>query len=401
MSLDTGATTAAAVCYSSAMLHRPSALVVILCLTFSAADGQQTKIKERELVEVRSQIEGLRESIAEKSRRRTRLNKNLQKAEAELVAARARITDLQQSQRESTARLTKLAADIKGREAALDTESDQLVTQIRAAYTNGRTERVRLLFNQKNPADLGRMLSYYRYLSDWRQENISSIERQLAQLSALRADEVATRERLEQLAHDQNAELERKNGVQSERQDLLVSLNREIASEGGQIAKLRQQEADLERLIVELSSILSDYPITSEEPFASLKGGLTWPVAGRLIHDFGQPRAESSLRWNGVVLAADRGREVRSLYHGRVAFADWLPGLGLLTIVDHGEGYLSLYGHNDSLLKNVGDWVAAGDAIATVGDSGGQLEPALYLEIRNGKTPLNPRHWISKQPRRQ
>lgn len=396
-----GADAIAPVCYSSAMLHRPFALVVLLCLTFSAAEGQQTKIKERELVEVRSRIEGLRESIAEKSRRRTRLNKKLQKTEAELVDARERIDDLEQSQRESSERLAQLLADIGARNAALDTESDQLDRQIRAAYTSGRTERVRLLLNQKNPADLGRMLSYYRYLSNWRQEKITSIEQQLAQLSALRAKEATTRERLEQLGRDQSSELERKNGVQAEREELLVSLNREIASEGGQIEKLRQQEADLERLIVELSSILSDYPITSEEPFASLKGGLTWPVAGRLIHDFGQPRAESSLRWNGVVLAADRGREVRSLYHGRVAFADWLPGLGLLTVIDHGEGYLSLYGHNDSLLKNVGDWVAAGDAIATVGDSGGQVEPALYLEIRNGKTPLNPRHWISKQPRRQ
>jgi len=383
------------------MSYRALFLLSFLFLAFDTAVGQQAKIKEQELLEVRSRIEGLRQSIAEKSRRRTRFNNELQKAEADLVAIRERVADLENAKRESTVRLARLAGDIERRKTALDKESTELVEQLRAAYTNGRTERVRLLLNQKDPSDLGRMLSYYRYLNDWRQRNIASIERRLAELSDLRRQEIDTTRQLERLSQDQAAELARRQELQAERRTLLTALNKEIANEGGEIAKLGQQEADLERLILELSSILSDYPITSEEPFSSLKGGLTWPVAGRLIHDFGQPRAESSLRWNGVVLAADRGREVRSLYHGRVAFADWLPGLGLLTVIDHGEGYLSLYGHNDSLLKNVGDWVAAGDVIATVGDSGGQLEPALYLEIRNGKSPLNPRHWISKKPRRR
>ena len=125
---------------------------------------------------------------------------------------------------------------------------------------------------------------------------------------------------------------------------------------------------------------------------------MTWPIAGALIHDFGQPRAGGDIKWNGVVLAARRGQEVRSIYHGRVAFADWLAGMGLLVIVDHGEGFMTLYGYNETILKNPGDWVAPGDVIATVGESGGQSEAGLYFELRRGTEPLNPRRWITRRP---
>jgi septal ring factor EnvC (AmiA/AmiB activator) len=123
-------------------------------------------------------------------------------------------------------------------------------------------------------------------------------------------------------------------------------------------------------------------------------------VAGTLIHDFGQSRVGGDIKWNGVVLAAPRGREVRAVYHGRVAFADWLAGMGLLVIVDHGEGYMSLYGYNETILKNTGDWVAPGDLIATVGDSGGQQRTSVYFELRHGTKPVDPRQWVTRQPGR-
>ena len=176
-----------------------------------------------------------------------------------------------------------------------------------------------------------------------------------------------------------------------------MSLRRRISEEGREVDRLAAQERDLTRLITELTTILSDYPIASEQPFSEHRGRLTWPVAGTLIHDFGQPRG-GGLKWNGVVLQAARGREVRAVYHGRVAFADWLAGMGLLVIVDHGEGYLTLYGHNETILKNTGDWVAPGDVIATVGDSGGQPQTGLYFELRSGKKPVNPRQWVTRRP---
>jgi septal ring factor EnvC (AmiA/AmiB activator) len=171
-----------------------------------------------------------------------------------------------------------------------------------------------------------------------------------------------------------------------------------MSGEGREVERLAAQEKDLSRLIAELTSILSDYPISSEAPFTTHKGRLTWPVAGTLTHDFGQPRVAGQLKWNGVVLAVARGKEVRSVYHGRVEFADWLAGMGLLVIVNHGEGYMTLYGYNETILKNTGDWVAPGDVIATVGDSGGQAQPGLYFEIRKGTQPINPRQWITRRP---
>ena len=186
--------------------------------------------------------------------------------------------------------------------------------------------------------------------------------------------------------------------AQKERRELLASLQNKLATEGREIERLAAQEKDLARLIAELTSILSDYPISAEEPFEEYRGRLTWPVAGSLVRDFGQPRVGGQLKWNGVVLAADRGREVRAVYHGRVAFADWLAGMGLLVIVDHGDGYMTLYGYNETILKSAGDWVAPGDVLATVGDSGGQAQPGLYFEIRQGTRPLNPRRWVTRRP---
>ena len=241
-------------------------------------------------------------------------------------------------------------------------------------------------------------MAYYRYLNDYRAENIAEVTEQIRRLDELRGQIAAEEARLRALADDRYAELGRLNASQEERKALLANLRQRISDGGREVERLAAQEKDLSRLIAELTSILSDYPITSEQPFTAHKGRLTWPVAGTLVHDFGQPRAGSGIRWNGVVLAAAPGREVRAVYHGRVAFADWLAGMGLLVIVDHGEGYMTLYGYNETILKNAGDWVAPGDVIATVGDSGGQSQPALYFELRRGANPVNPRQWITKRP---
>jgi len=241
-------------------------------------------------------------------------------------------------------------------------------------------------------------MAYYRYINDYRADNIAAVMEEIERLSELRSLIAAEEARLSSLAESRYAELTALNASQEERQVLLTSLKRRIASEGQEVDKLAAEEQDLTRLIAELTSILSDYPISSEQPFSQHKGKLTWPVAGTLIHDFGQPRVGGKIKWNGVVLAAPRGREVRAVYHGRIAFADWLAGMGLLVIVDHGEGYMTLYGYNETILKNAGDWVAPGDVIATVGESGGQSQPSVYFELRKGTKPVNPRQWVTRRP---
>ena len=372
--------------------------ITALLASALAQDTDLTLIKERELEEVRDQISRLKKSMDRRAADRDRITAELQDAEVKISETRMRLKELER-QRDFTARKkTQLEAQLEAKASELEQETRQLEAQVRSAYMSGKQERIKLMLNQHDPATLGRLMTYYRYLSEYRGDNIETVNARIGELNDLRERAAAEESRLAELASERTAELIELDNAQEERQQLLASLNAKIQEEGSEIDRLAAQEQDLARLIAELTSILSDYPITSEEPFSEFKGRLTWPVAGSLLHDFGHPRADGRLKWNGVVLAAQRGREVRAVYHGRVIFADWLAGMGLLVIVDHGEGYLSLYGYNETTLKIAGDWVAPGDVLATVGDSGGQSRSALYFEIRQGTRPLNPRTWVSKQP---
>jgi septal ring factor EnvC (AmiA/AmiB activator) len=357
------------------------------------------RVKERELERVRERISELKDRMDDRAAERDRITRDLQAAEVVISEHRTQLAELERQRTLSEKRIAELEAEAREREAELGQETELLAAQVRAAYTNGRQERVKLLLNQHDPASLGRMMAYYRYLSEHRGENIAAVNRHLSELTELQREAATERDRLASLAAETEAEVGRLDRAQAQRRELLASLKSKMQEEGAEIERLAAEEKDLTRLINELTSILSDYPITSDAPFTELKGALTWPVAGTLLHDFGQPRAGGGLKWNGVVLAAPRGREVRAVYHGRVVFADWLAGLGLLVIVDHGEGYMTLYGYNETTLKSAGDWVAPGDVIATVGDSGGQARSSLYFEIRQGAKPVDPRGWITRQPR--
>jgi septal ring factor EnvC (AmiA/AmiB activator) len=383
---------------------RPPYLLILLIFAMPADtvaqddDGGLYKIKERELEEVREKISDLKKSMDKSARDRDRLTEDLQEAEVAIAEKRLRLQDLERERAYSAKRLAELGAAIAEREDELARESVQLSAQVRAAYMSGNQEKLKLLLNQRDPAMLGRMMSYYRYFNDYRADNIATVATTIRELATIHSEVAAEEARLADLARSRSAELEKLAAAQQERQALLVALKDKMTAEGREIERLAAQEKDLARLIAELSTILSDYPITSEEPFSDYRGRLTWPVAGTLLTDFGQPRVGGQLKWNGVVLAAPRGREVRSVYHGRVVFADWLAGMGLLVIVDHGDGYMTLYGYNETILKNAGDWVAPGDVIATVGDSGGQSQAGLYFEIRRGTQPLNPRRWVTRRP---
>ncbi|MDH5454630.1 MAG: peptidoglycan DD-metalloendopeptidase family protein [Gammaproteobacteria bacterium] len=379
-------------------------LTTLLLLGLAAAapgqdgSGELTKVKEQELEEVRERISELKQSMDAAARERDRLTGELQELDVAISEQRMRIADIERDQAYTAGKKQKLDQELADRERHLDEESAALAAQVRTAYMSGSQEKIKLLLNQRDPATLGRLMAYYRYLNEYRAGNIEAVIEQIRKLDELRAQIAAEEARLATLARARYDELGRLGRSQDERKAVLATLRRKIADEGEEVERLAAQERDLTRLIAELTSILSDYPISSEQPFSEHKGKLTWPVAGRLLHDFGQPRVGGNIKWNGVVLAAPRGREVRAVYHGRVAFADWLAGMGLLVIVDHGEGYMTLYGYNETILKDTGDWVAPGDVIATVGDSGGQAEVGLYFELRRGTKPENPRRWITRKP---
>ncbi len=373
-------------------------LAVVMSQALEAQQGEVGKIKEQELEEVRARISELKNSMDQSAVQRDRLGQELQTSEVAIAEKRLRLGELEREREYSVRQKAELDEKLTIRRQELDTEARHLAEQVRSAYINGSEEKIKLLLNQRDPATLGRLMIYYAYLNDYRMRNIDTVTAHINELAVLHGQVAAEETRIAELARARYAELTELNVAQEQRARLLASLNEKIAAEGREVDRLAAQEKDLSRLIAELTSILSDYPISSEDPFSEHKGRLTWPVAGTLIHDFGQPRVSDRLKWNGVVLGAPRGREVRAVYHGRVAFADWLAGLGLLVIVDHGEGYLTLYGYNETILKNAGDWVAPGDVIATVGDSGGQPESGLYFEIRQGTKPVNPRLWITRRP---
>jgi len=374
-----------------------AAAFVLAAFPAAAQDDDLARIKEQELEAVRDRISDLKASMDKATRARDKVTSDLQAAEVKIGEQQLLIRDLERDRDRTARRLGELEGEIETRETELRTESGELAEQVRAAYMAGGQERLKLLLNQQDPATLGRLLAYYDYLNRHRAGNIRSVNDRLKTLGELRSEAVAEKARLDDIAERRYAELAVLNSAQEERRALLAELETRMANEGREIERLAAEEKQLGRLIAELTSILSDYPITSEEPFASYKGRLTWPIKGQLVRDYGQPRS-GALTWNGVVLAAPRGSDVRAVYHGRVVFADWLAGMGLLIIIDHGDDYLTLYGYNETLLKNPGDWVAPGDVIATVGDSGGQLAPGLYFEVRKGTRTVNPRSWVTRQP---
>ena len=184
------------------------------------------------------------------------------------------------------------------------------------------------------------------------------------------------------------------DAARDERSRALKAMNAQIKNRNDSIAKLKREAAALEKLIADLRRAMSDLPPTGGQAFEKVRGRLNWPVAGKITARFGQSRG-GGLKWNGVMIEAARGTPVKALYDGRIAYADWLPGMGLLVIVDHG-GYMSLYAHNEQLYKAVGERVSGGDAISTVGDTGGRSVPGLYLEIRRGAKAVDPIPWFRR-----
>jgi septal ring factor EnvC (AmiA/AmiB activator) len=240
------------------------------------------------------------------------------------------------------------------------------------------------------------VLTYYRYFGRARASQIAAINAHLADLATLDAQAAEEEQRLIALEEQRKGELTRLQSARERRGRALVTLDAGAKSRAKELERLKDQQGGLEKLVRELRRALEridKFPTDSKDAFAKLRGKLAWPVAGKVLASFGQTRA-GGVKWDGVLVSGAQGSPVRAIYHGRVVYADWLSGLGLLTIIDHGDGYLSLYGHNERLYKEVGERVSAGDTIATLGDTGGRANPALYFEIRKGGRPVDPRPWF-------
>jgi septal ring factor EnvC (AmiA/AmiB activator) len=354
--------------------------------------------KEAELKQVRSRIDRVRKSVNEDIEKRDQLSVKLRDAELGVQQARKDLDDVRARRLQSEAELRELEAERVARERQLALERDALAGELRTAYVNGREEQLKLLLNQQDPAQVGRMLAYYGYFGRARADRIGTIRLELEELATVRQKIVDEAARLKALEDEQATQLETLSKAQRARAQAVASIEGQIKSRSGQLRKLESQAGSLEKLIAELRKALESVPVAKQAPFEPLRGKLPWPVQqGRVLARFGQPRAGGSLKWQGMLVGTERGARVRAPFGGRVVYADWLPGMGLMLVLDHGQGYMSLYGHNEELFRKVGDQVASGDVIASVGDSGGHNTPALYFEVRRGREPVNPEQWLQRR----
>lgn len=377
----------------------PALLWLLAALPVGALAAASNR-PETQLQSVRAQIEQISRQIGADAVAKDRAAKQLKDAELGVADARGRLLALRADIDARVKRRAELARDREREQAAVDAERSQLAGQLRAAYMIGGEEPLRLLLNQRDPQHVGRMLGYYRYFGNARAAQIGTIDARLARIADLDrqiADEQRQQAELQQAQQGRLTSLEQ---ARSQRQQVLAGLQKQSETRAQTLQRLRTQQASLEQLLRDLRRKVSPaLPSDNATAFGKLRGKLGWPVAGRLAAEFGAQRA-GDVRWEGVVISAPRDTAVKAVAAGTVVYADWLPGLGLLVIVDHGEGYLSLYGYTSQIYRKAGEHVVAGDTLAAVGDTGGRSEPQLYFEIRRDGKPVNPVAWFrSAAPR--
>ena len=375
------------------------AWLAILCgflVAGSAAAASDAAAKEAELKQVRSRIEAIRKSIHADAERRDSLANALKEAELEIQSARERLSQVRERRVAAEARLRALTAERSETERKIAAERDALAGELRVAYMNGQQEQLKLLLTQRDPAQLGRVMAYYGYFGRARAERITGITEHLAHLDLLAENIAAEAAKLQAIEADNTREVKSLAGARDRRKLTLAEVQSKIKSRNDQLAKAQREAQALERLVEQLRRAIEDFPDLGNQPFARVKGKLPWPVKGKVLARFGQLRSGGPLKWQGMVIGADRGTQVRAPFQGRVVYADWLPGLGLLLVLDHGGGYMSLYGHNEQLYRKVGDRIAAGDVLGAVGDAAGLGQPGLYLEVRQGRRAIDPATWFAK-----
>lgn len=354
-------------------------------------------LKEAELKQVRNRIGSIRRAIHADAERRDALAGQVKEAELKIQTARERLSDVRAQRIASENRLAELEDEQATTNKRIDAERDALGAELKVAYMNGHQEQLKLMLNQQDPARLGRMMAYYGYFGRARAERITAISEHLAHLELIAENIERETDKLRELEQEQARDVKSLAGARDQRARTLAQVQSKIKNRNDELTKLQREAQALEKLVEELRRAIEEFPELAEQPFQRVKGKLPWPVKGSLLARFGQLRAGGPLKWQGIVIAAERGTQVRSPYYGRVVYADWLPGLGLLVVVDHGGGYMSLYGHNEQVYRRVGDRVSPGDALAAVGDAAGLGKPGLYFEIRKGREAQDPGVWLAKK----
>jgi len=351
-------------------------------------DSAQAKAK---LAAVRARIAALTGHLSAELEERDALSARLREAELTITARRRRLDTLRAAELAAEQRRAALRGEQQAEQNRLQAQRATLAAQVRAAYMIGRQEQLELLLNQSNPALLGRTLTYYGYFAEQRKDKIDTIQGEVLRLQQLVAEIDRQSAQLKSLENDVSGEMSALEHARADRSAALAALTQRVANGNRQLADLRREEQAVESLVADLARVLQDFPVDSTQSFDQMRGKLPWPVQGRVTAHYQEQHA------NGEMIEAGRGAKVRALFFGRVVYADWLQGLGLLLIIGHSGGYMTLYGHAEVLYKSVGDWVAPGDVIAALSDAGG-APPQLYFEIREGRKTVDPRVWLKTNP---
>ena len=372
-------------------------IALLACCT--GALGESDFEVQGDLERVRSRLEATAREIAKAYDEQDTHTKALARSEVLAAGIQREIAGLDERLASAHGRADEARRASERTRAELTERRNQLARAVRASYRFARRDPIAMLLDLESLLDIDRVLAYHTVIERAHAKKIRGIADAVAGLAAQErvvAAEVADIAALRDQRQRRLSELEDQRAVRSE---AMRALDERIRDGKSRTTRLRADERRLLELIDALRASLSDttLEIRDNRPFEELRGKLPWPVKGTLLAPYGTPRGESGVIWQGVLIGARAGNAVRSIHRGRVAYADWFRGLGLLIIVEHDGGFMSLYGHNRTLIRETGDWVDSGEIIATVGDSGGSAKPALYFEIRSAGNPIDPGRWCVRR----
>jgi len=347
------------------------------------------KTLESEISNLQKELERTRSTLSDEQKALKAADLDIQKSALELRA-------LESTRQVHVRELAGLKTERQNYLDSLEKRREVLATQIMAAYRLGRESRLKLVLNQDSPALLSRTLAYYDYFSRSQASQINELRQVLKTLDEMQAKINVELSVLDDVQKSQQAVLNEMTDQRNQRQAVIDTLSGRIDSEETRLTELQRDQQDLEALLEKLSDALADIPsdLGQQNGLLELKGKMPIPVKGRVKQAYGQPRT-AGLRWQGWLINADVGSDVKAIAYGRVAYSDWLRGYGLLMIIDHGDGFLSLYANNESLLREVGDWVEPGSNISTVGSSPVNGD-GLYFEIRKDGKAMDPAVWLKR-----
>ncbi len=354
--------------------------------------GSVTVAQADNIDDLQLDIKKLQQRLNEFKNQRSQLTNELQHSEQQISSIQRKVRSLENNIQQQSNKIERLKTRRSELNKAKQQQQQAVEKQLSRAYQMGRQQKIKILLNQQDPAEISRMMVYYDYLSRANIAQIDDYNTTIQRLTALEDDLATSRKKLISSQHEVKKQHNKLKQQQLSRRQTLAKIDKTIVSKD---SELKREQKQLEQLLSAVAENINDIAMPDDyRSFIDQKGKMVWPVKGRLINSFNSRRNAAGLRWHGLNIAARSGTEVRAIHRGRVVFADWFSGLGMLIILDHGDGYLSLYAHNQAIFPAAGDWINAADTIATVGNSGGQKQPSLYLEIRHNGTPINPKKWL-------